>query len=65
MRLQPLLVVVLNCIRLSSQEAVAEDDFTLFVDDHHVLAVVDLPLNFSVTIHNPKWNNKSAVVRRR
>ena len=65
MRLLPLLVVVMNGIEFSSQEDVARDDFTMAVDDAHVLAVVDVPFNFTVSIHNEAWSNKSVVVRRR
>ena len=65
MQLSILLLVVINCIEISSKEAVPADDFTLAVDYYHVLAVVDLPFNFSVSIHSVKWVNKSVEVRRR
>ena len=64
MQFLPLLVVLLNYIEFSSQEAVAEDEFTLSVNDDQVQAVVDVPFNFTISIHNLKWTNKPVVVRR-
>ena len=65
MEIIPLLLVVMNCIEFSSQEAVDKEDFSLAVDNDHVLAVVDLPFNFSVSIQNVEWTNMSVEVRNR
>ena len=64
MQFLPLLVVLLNYIEFSSTEAVAEDEFTLSVNDNQVQAVVDVPFNFNISIHDVKWTNKPVVVRR-
>ena len=58
----PLLVVVVFGIEFSSQEAVAKDDFTLDFDGQ-VLAIVDVPFNFNVSIQNVEWTEKPVVVR--
>ena len=58
----PLLVVVVFGIEFSSQEAVAKDDFTLDFDVQ-VLAIVDVPFNFNVSIQNVLWTGKPVVGR--
>ena len=64
MQFLPLLVVLLNYIEFSSQEVLAEDEFTLSVNDDQVQAVVDVPFNFTISIYDVKWTNKQVVVRR-
>ena len=64
MQCLPLLVVVVFGIEFSSQEAVAKDDFTLDFDDP-VLAIVEVPFNFTVSIQNVLWTGKPVVVRTR
>ena len=49
-------------IEFSSQEAVAKDNFTLDFDVQ-VLAIVDVPFNFNVSIQNVEWTEKPVVVR--
>ena len=51
-------------IEFSSQEAVAKDNFTLDFDVQ-VLAIVDVPFNFTVTIQNVECTDKPWGVSRR
>eukprot|EP00092_Neocalanus_flemingeri_P008615 GFUD01009284.1.p1 GENE.GFUD01009284.1~~GFUD01009284.1.p1 ORF type:complete len:470 (+),score=105.83 GFUD01009284.1:48-1412(+) len=58
MRLWTLLLTLLCCSLFSAQEAEADSNFTLTVDNQHVFAVVDVPFNVTVTIEQVNWSDK-------
>ena len=58
MRLIIQLLTVMCCFIFSSQGEASDSNFTLVVDNLHVLAVVNTPFNFTVGIEHVKWSDK-------